>query len=990
MKRQWDPYDLAEHWTLLPGELDLLANKSGPTRLGFALLLKYFQQEGRFPRGKHDIPGAVVAHVATQVGVLPEHYLQYDWSGRAIKYHRAQIRASLGFREATTHDSQEMAEWLCAHVLPQNHRHDHLQAAVYQRCRELRMEPPTPDRIDRLIRSALHTFEEHLAASIYARLTPDTLAALDALLSTDELADPPNADRAAERGTSRFHTLGTDPGPIALDSVLTEIDKLACLRHVQLPADLFTHLSASVLSLYRQRAAAEPPSSLRAHAAPLRALLIAALCTQRRQEITDSLIDLLIGVVQKIGARAERKVAKELLSDLKRIAGKNTLLYQIAEASVTHPRGIVEEVVYPAAGGVHTLHDLVKESKASGPAYRLSVQTHVHASYKTHYRRMLPHLLDALEFRSNNALHQPVIEALALVKTYADSKKRHYARTEEVPLDGVVPPAWMDLVLTPDTKGRPRVERIPYELCVLQAVRETVRCKELWVTGGRRFGNPDDDLPADFADHRAAYFAALNLPLDADTFITGLQQAMVKALTTLDRGLPKNKGVQIVTKRKSWIKVSPHDPQPEPANLTRLKAEVLRRWPMTSLLDMLKEVDLRVAVTELFTSVASRETLDPETVQRRLLLCLYGLGTNTGLKRIAAGEYEETFQDLRYVRRRFITREHLRAANARVVNAILQVRLPHIWGEGTTACAADAKRFGAWDQNLLTAFHARYRRPGVLIYWHVERKAVCIYSQLKACASSEVAAMIEGVLRHCTDMAVQKTYTDSRGQSEIGFAFTHLLGFRLLPRLKSLHAQKLYRPLAGQPAAYPRLQPVLTRPINWALIRQQYEEMVKFATALRLGTADAESILRRFTRAAPQHPTYQALAELGKAIKTIFLCEFLHSEDLRREINEGLNVIETWNSTTNFIFFGKGGEIATNRFDDQECAALALQLLQNGLVLINTLMLQCILAEQTWMERMTPEDLRALSPLLFAHVNPYGTFRLDLHERLALDAQEAA
>ncbi len=44
MKRQWDPYDLAEHWTLLPGELDLLANKSGPTRLGFALLLKYFQQ----------------------------------------------------------------------------------------------------------------------------------------------------------------------------------------------------------------------------------------------------------------------------------------------------------------------------------------------------------------------------------------------------------------------------------------------------------------------------------------------------------------------------------------------------------------------------------------------------------------------------------------------------------------------------------------------------------------------------------------------------------------------------------------------------------------------------------------------------------------------------------------------------------------------------------------------------------------------------------
>ena len=60
------------------------------------------------------------------------------------------------------------------------------------------------------------------------------------------------------------------------------------------------------------------------------------------------------------------------------------------------------------------------------------------------------------------------------------------------------------------------------------------------------------------------------------------------------------------------------------------------------------------------------------------------------------------------------------------------------------------------------------------------------------------------------------------------------------------------------------------RSINWQLIRQQYDELIKYAAALRLGTADAESILRRFTRSAPQHPTYQALAELGKAIKTIF------------------------------------------------------------------------------------------------------------------------
>jgi TnpA family transposase len=69
------------------------------------------------------------------------------------------------------------------------------------------------------------------------------------------------------------------------------------------------------------------------------------------------------------------------------------------------------------------------------------------------------------------------------------------------------------------------------------------------------------------------------------------------------------------------------------------------------------------------------------------------------------------------------------------------VRQPQWWGEGTTACASDSKKFGAWDQNLLTEWHARYGGPGVMIYWHVERNSVCIYSQLKSCASSEVCAL---------------------------------------------------------------------------------------------------------------------------------------------------------------------------------------------------------------------------------------------------------
>jgi TnpA family transposase len=233
-------------------------------------------------------------------------------------------------------------------------------------------------------------------------------------------------------------------------------------------------------------------------------------------------------------------------------------------------------------------------------------------------------------------------------------------------------------------------------------------------------------------------------------------------------------------------------------------------------------------------------------------------------------------------------------------------------------------------------------------------------------------------------MKVEKDYVDSHGQDGAAFAFCYLLNFQLLPRLKAIGKQKLSRPEVGNPQAYPHLQLILTKPINWELIRKYYDEIVKYTTALKQGTADAEAILSRFTKNGVKHPAYQAVLELGKVRKTIFLCEYLHSEALRHEIEEGLNVIENWNSANDFIWYGKGGEIAVNNKEDQEIAILSLHLLQICMVYVNTLLVQKVLSEKEWLDKMQPEDFRGLTPLFYGHVNPYGRLILDMAERIVI------
>ncbi len=832
MKRNWTPSDLEHSWTVSREEVASVQDFLPVRRLAVVVLQKFLNYVGRFPREHREVPPQVLTFIASQLSVSATVFRDYDLRGRRAEEDRKSIRARLGWRTATKEDTGQLAEWLAAKTHADEISTDRMQEVALTWFKDRKIEPIADANLRRVVSAAVRAHESVLYERIATSLSEAGRESLDGLLVTR--AGSP--DSPLDSDLVDLNDLKADAGRVGIDSLFREIAKLRRINEIGLEKDLFSGVSPKAFDALRRRVATDLPSRLRKRNSTTRWAQLAVFCWARRRQVIDGLVELLIQIIHRIGKRAEANVEAALYADFRRVRGKIPILEKMVRVSLDRPAGVIKDVIYPAVG-LDTLNSLATEFRASGPSYREMVRTTMLGSYSKHFRRILPFILENLAFRTGNPKYEPVLKAMEFLRTQRGQSSRYLPIDSNAPLDGAVAEKWNEALFERDNADRERVIRVTYEIGVLQTLREGLRTKTIWVEGADRYRNPDEDLPADFELKRESYFDLLGLPKSADLFICDLRTRMIEGLKRLDRGMPKNAGVRILTRgdKDGHISVSPLEPQAEPENIVALKAEIARRWPVTNLLDVLKEAELRLNLSDLFTTAGTVERIPRSALRRRILLCLYGLGTNTGLRRVISThdradtthDKAETYGELVYARRRYIDRTALRNAIARVANATFAVRRAEIWGEGTTSCGSDSKKFGAWDQNLMTEWHIRYGGRGVMIYWHVDRKSACIYSQLKRCSSSEVAAMIEGVLRHCTDMDVEKNYVDSHGQSEIGFGFSELLRFHLLPRFKAISKQRLHLPEAADAERYRNLRDILTRPIRWDLVLNQYDEMAK-------------------------------------------------------------------------------------------------------------------------------------------------------------------
>lgn len=964
--------ELVESFLLTPADLELVFGcRTDVNRCGMALLLKALDYLGYVPDGLETVPSAVRAFIASQLGLLWDCSEHYVWESRTRDQHLSLIRRYTGWRPPDAFDKEDLDHWLRQHAVCEVQTLDGLFAFACHRLRSLRVELPAEGELQRVVQSALSGFFQDTQRQITAAIPPEVRLRIDDLLVVPE-----------GRILSEFERIKADPGKPGVGQFEAEVEKLRAIRAVGLSPDPFERVPWKVLQTLRRRAMNEKASEMREHSDEIRYALMGSVLHMRGLEVTDDVTRMAIELIHRIDVRSEKQLHREWLADLQRVDGKLQILSTVAKAVIESPDGIVREVLFPRVKE-ETFQHLVAEFDVTGPNLRLLRQAIMQRKFARHYRRMLPLLLETLHFRSDNRF-QPLIAALTLIQRHVNSHHRYFPAEEAIPLEGVVTPAWEEKVCDASA-GERKIHRRYYELCVLQKLQRALKCKEVWVEGSYAFRNPSEDMPRDWGDEprRRLHYDALGKPMDAQMFVRALKARLVESLTAFNRTMPQLNHVRIFHPNKQeerglWA-LAKLERQPEAHSLGLIKEAINTQYGILDLLDVFVEADRLVDFTRFFTHSGTKEVRSREALRPLLILDLFAEGTNTGIRRVANANHHYSYDELLYVRKMYFSPEALRNANAAVVNRLLALRNPQLWGHGASSCASDATKFESWKQNPMTEWRARYNGYGVMVYWHVETNAVCIYSQLKSFSNSEVAAMIEGLVRHDTDMRVEKNFVDSHGQSEVAFAFCDLLNtVRLMPRLKRIKYERLYLPGPGTAMEYPHLAGTFARPIRFECIEQQYDEMVKATVALKQGTASADAILKRYNSYNRTHPTYKALTELGKAAKTLFLCQYLSSRETQREVHEGLNVVENWNATNDFICYGRQGELATNSREQQEVVTLSLQLLQNCLMLINTILVERTIEQEGLWGRLSAEDHRALTPLFHGHINPYGQFTLDL------------
>jgi len=219
-------------------------------------------------------------------------------------------------------------------------------------------------------------------------------------------------------------------------------------------------------------------------------------------------------------------------------------------------------------------------------------------------------------------------------------------------------------------------------------------------------------------------------------------------------------------------------------------------------------------------------------------------------------------------------------------------------------------------------------------------------------------------------------HSDTQGQSVTVFAFTHLLGINLMPRIRNWKDLQFFRP--SRKARYQHIDSLFTTPIDWHLIETHWKDLMQVALSIQNGKISSAMLLRKLGNQSRQNRLFLAAQEVGRAVRTIFLLEWISSLRLRQEVTGTTNKIESYNGFSKWLSFG-GDVIGENDPDEQQKHLRYNDLVATAVILQNTVDMTRIAADlqrEGW--KISAADLSFLSPYQTSTVKRFGEYAMNL------------
>lgn len=531
------------------------------------------------------------------------------------------------------------------------------------------------------------------------------------------------------------------------------------------------------------------------------------------------------------------------------------------------------------------------------------------------------------------------------------------------------PAPWKDII---DGEDRERALR-GLEAATLIGLRKSLRSGAIYVDHSEKFRGRhrlmiDEDQ---WLQDKARRYAQLGLPVRPDDFLDSLLAELEQKLAEVDAAITLGT-IQI---NDGNIHIPRVKAQETRIDVNRKRDALFSRIGVVQLPDLILEMDSRVGFSKILLGRAARTPMELLQVYAGMLAHGSALDASSVSLMVPQLKPSQILAGMQY----FEDRDTVRMANDAVVG--MQRRLPvaAYWGDGTLA-SADMMSMDVSRKIWVARLDPKRGVPSVGTYTHVSDFWSVIYDQPIILNERQAGPAIEGAIRQ-KEIEVDRLAVDTHGYTEFAMAIAKLLGFALCPRLKRLSERRLYLPshMKNIPDS---LRDIAIPNISIRQIRAEWDNLVRLAASIETGHTTATVALARYGSASSDSPIYRAGVHLGRLIRSLYLCDYFLSEELRRIVNRILVHGEAIHTLQRAINAGSFSKPRGQREEELYAVSGSLTLLTNlCLAWTASHMNEHLFGDEGMAQSEASLDwLQQVSPAHYANINFRGTFSFAISE----------